>query len=390
MANVWPLKRAHLEEVKTATRRRYLVSVDFDLTAVSPQWRELESTGGLTPFQTQAWLLSWYQIVAPALNIFPIFVTVRDRASGRPMMLLPLCLKRKLGVARITFPDCGLSDYNAPLLSPGFQPSEAEFEELWNDISRALPRADLISFEKMPEFVAERPNPMVRLSSTKCMRLRAWGFELPNTRSAYDKSLRTNIRTELRRRRRKLEGEGPVRFVRAQSEAQGREIFEMLRRQQKARFTQLGRPNILDSALYLRFYKSVIFDSWNKRFSLLSALLVHDQVVATAFALNHQHHYLLLMHSFEPGHWHTKSPGILLLDNTITNQIESGGTYFDLTVGNEVYKRKFGVTGHLLHSRIQGLSAIGWAFALISHARKIAGNQIRRLPERYLPERLKS
>jgi CelD/BcsL family acetyltransferase involved in cellulose biosynthesis len=387
---------AHITLVKTppagaATpeNRRYAVSVDFDITAISSQWRELESHGGLTPFQAQAWLLPWYRIVAPVFGISPIFVTVRDVISGRTMMLLPLCLRREHGIVTIKFPDCGVSDYNAPLLAPHFEPNEDDFAALWKDISRALPRADLISFDKMPERIGDRLNPMVRLAGSRQMRVRAWGFALPKCRAEYNKSLKYTVRKRLRRNLRKFEIEAPVRFLRAKSEAQAREIFEVLRHQRRQRCAELGRYDILSDPAFSLFYDSVVFENWPKRFGVLSAMMVGKEFAATLFALSHRGHYLVLIHCFEPGRWDPHSPGIAAIDSAITDQIEDGATYFDLTTGNETYKRQFGVTEHFLYSCEQGLSPLGWAWVAMRSARRFGGDQIRKLPRKYWPERLK-
>src|SRR5262249_7938590 len=141
MANAFTRERPELLPA-TAAKHSYQISIDFDIKAVTPQWRELELRGELTPFQTQSWLLPWYRIVAPAVGASPIFVTVRDKTLGRPLMLLPLCLRANGGLKRIEFPDLNLSDYNAPLLASDFQPDKAEFSALWNNILRALPSAD--------------------------------------------------------------------------------------------------------------------------------------------------------------------------------------------------------------------------------------------------------
>jgi CelD/BcsL family acetyltransferase involved in cellulose biosynthesis len=360
------------------------VSVDFDPEAVGPQWRELESSGDLTPFQTRAWLEPWYHILAPDFRASPIFVTVREPGSGRPLMLLPLCLRRQGGVLLIEFPDLGVSDYNAPLLANAFHPSEAELAALWRDIVRALPRADAIVLEKMPDTIAGRENPMARLTGAGCMRVRAWGIDLPKSRDAYDKQLKSFVRKELRRKRRNLENEGPLRFVHAETEAQAREIFEMHRHQRHARGTAFGGSPSGDTA-YFRFYETFIFDNWASGFCMLSALMVGEEIGATLFALNHRGSYVLLMHCFETGRWGTKSPGIVAIDSAITDRIEAGATYFDFTVGNEPYKLQFAVAEKLLFRYERGLSARGRAQISVRKAKRFLGTQVRRLPRNYWP-----
>jgi CelD/BcsL family acetyltransferase involved in cellulose biosynthesis len=302
-------------------------------------------------------------------------------------MLLFLCRRNRYGVARIEFPDFGVSDYNAPILAPDFRPSADEFERLWNEIVRALPRADLIQLEKMPETVAGRPNPMAWLAGSRPMRMRAWGFDLPETRAAYDQTLRSSVRKKLRWNRRTMDREGAVRFVRARSTAEGRKIFEALKRPRHARCEDIGAFDFIGHPVFSRFYESVVFDNWEDGFGALSALMVGDEFAATSFGLSHRGHYLLLVHSFEPGRWGNRSPGILGIDCAITHQIEAGSRYFDITVGNEPYKFQFCVKESLLYVREQAGSPVGRAVLALRRARTLAGQQIRRLPKSCLPKR---
>jgi hypothetical protein len=81
-----------------ATTKRFAITVCSDPSAVTADWEELERQA--TAFQTRGWLLPLYRIVAPKFNAAPLFVTVRDRNTDRPLMLLPLCIRRKWGTRR--------------------------------------------------------------------------------------------------------------------------------------------------------------------------------------------------------------------------------------------------------------------------------------------------
>jgi len=380
MAHAYQLKERQFRDA--TAKHRYAITVDFDVTAVDPQWRELEANGGLTFFQSQSWLLPWYRIIAPALGISPLFVTVREENSGRPMMLLPLCSRRERGITTIRFPDCHVCDYNAPLLAAQFNPGEAEFAALWDEIVRALPRADVISLEKMPERIGDRPNPMMRLAGSRRMNTRTWGVELPKTRSAYEKLLTPGMRKRFRQARRYLEREGRVRYVRANTEAQGREIFDVLRRQRWVRWRH--QDNLSDPA-FLRFHETVIFGNWSKRLCTLSALKIGDEIAASIFGVNFRGRFYLLKHGFEVGRWRARSPGTVAIDYAITDQIEYGSDYFDFTIGNDIYKRRFGSTESYLYLLVQGLSPIGKVFAMLRRAKRMIGQELRRLPAKLRP-----
>ncbi len=157
----------------TATRT-FVVEAAFSVAEVWAQWEELEKHG--TPFQTRAWLLPWYGVIAPRFGATPVFVTVRDRGTRRPLMFFPLCRRRRHGLATIEFADLGVSDYNAPLLAPDIDLDAREMRRLWEDVVRILPPADVVRFEKVPETIRGRDNPIAHLDWMQRMKLSAWNF----------------------------------------------------------------------------------------------------------------------------------------------------------------------------------------------------------------------
>ena len=334
--------------------KAFEVEVGFDAEAVQAQWEELESQG--TAFQSRAWLIPWFRIIAPRFRAKPVYVTVREKATRRPVMFLPLCLRRRHGLKTIEFPDLEVSDYNAPLMSPDFDPSDSELQDLWADIRRALPRADLVRLEKVPTALFGRDNPLARLEWTVPSEVSAWIVELPATKSEYDERLLNKKTRKENRRKRKNLGEriGDFALAHAATPSEGEAIFAALRDERRARF---GSANLLDQPSFLAFYRAVIFDEW-RPFAMLSALKAGDRILATLFAVRWRDAYLLLMHSFAP-ELEGLSPGIVAMDEMIAERIAAGDKYFDFTVGGEGYKRQFGVQETLLVDGYDPLSALG-------------------------------
>src|SRR5258708_20670990 len=117
----------------------YDIAVTSDLEPAFDVWSHLEGDGASTPFQASAWLEPWFRIVAPRMGAEPVLVTVRDGRSLEPLMFLPLCRRMDGGLAIIEFADLGVSDYNAPLISTGFAPSDRELDALWQQMRGVLP-----------------------------------------------------------------------------------------------------------------------------------------------------------------------------------------------------------------------------------------------------------
>lgn len=342
------------------------VEISCDVAAVQPQWAALEEWG--TPFQTRAWLLPWYRIVAPHYGATPLFVTVRDADARRPEMFIPLWLRRRRGLRTIEFPDIDACDYNAPLVAPDLALTASELADLWDEIRRALPAADLVRFAKVPTTICGRDNPLARLAWIEEMKLHAWLLELPATRAAYDQDvLDPKARKEHKRKRRRLnERVGDFALFDAATPGDGEEIFAALRTERKARF---GGGNALEDPCFRAFYHAVIFDHWSP-FVELSALKANGRILASMFGLRRRGAYFLLMHSFEPT-LEAVSPGIVAIDEMISRRTDAGDRYFDFTVGDEGYKRQFGVRETPLVGGAYPLSPLGQLYVLaLPHARR--------------------
>ena len=320
------------------------IRIDHDPDEASRHWAALEKHA--TAFQTRSWLLPWHRIVAPAIGAAPLFVTVLDRFS-RPLAFFPLCIRRRWGVSVLEFPDHGASDYNAPIVAPDGLTDE-QASRVWTAIRAALPRIDLVHIEKMPGSFFERPNPFASLDWLRPMEMRCWNFQLPATRAEYDARLKKKDRKEQRRKRRNLvDALGGARLVHAASESERRRFFEALRLQRAMRFKDQRRRDILQDPLLLRFYEAVISGAADG-FVALSALDAGSCSPTTLLALRNGDAYYLIMHSFDINH-EQLSPGIVALDEMMSYLIATGTAICDFTIGNEPYKRQFGVQERLLY-----------------------------------------
>jgi CelD/BcsL family acetyltransferase involved in cellulose biosynthesis len=186
--------------------------------------------------------MPWYRIVAPRFKASPLFVTVSQRRTHRPLMFFPLCLRLRRGLRIVEFADLGVSDYNAPIMAPGLALNAEAMKGLWKDICRSLPPADIVRFTKVPEFLSRCLVPLVQLDWVQRMDLRSWTVPLPESRDHYDKTtLKPKDRKEQRRKKRNLtESLGDLILRTASTEAERQEIFQALTRQRQNRFKDRG------------------------------------------------------------------------------------------------------------------------------------------------------
>lgn len=366
----------------------YQVEVTSDVDAVRPQWEALENQG--TPFQKRPWLEPWYRILGARFGAKPLFVTVFEERARRPVMFFALCVRRWRAMTTIEFPDLDVSDYNTALTAADFQPTDEQLQVIWGQIRDALPPADIVRFDKVPAVVLGRDNPLARLDWVSPMETRAWLLDLPATKADYDERVITKKARKENKRKRKNLGEkvGEFELVHASTPAEGHEIFEAMRAERRARF---GMANILEKPAFLEFYRAVIFDVW-RPFAQLSALKAGGRILATLFAIRQPDEYLLIIHSFEPD-LESLSPGIVAIDEMIGDRIAAGDRYFDFTVGNEGYKKQFGVHPMTMVAGLEPLSVWGrlyvYAFPKAKRAKRALGGLYRAARERFATRRAK-
>ncbi len=345
------------------------VDASDDLSTVRDDWAALEAVGRYTPFQSRAWLLPWYEIVAPQFGARPLFVRVRDRATGEPIMLLPLARRRDSGLTLVEFADLGVSDYHAPLFAPEMCELRSRGSALWVKVQEALRPADLFRFEKTPPLVGGLRNPLLDVARRR-MNFSAWDVALPADRAAFDAGLADqSFLRELARKNRRIAGRGPVRFVEAVTQDERRRAFDALCEQRAARFAELGRDNILQRAPFRAFYEAVALSDGD-RVARLFTLYVGEDIVGTIFGLGRGARFCMIMSTIGDDRWKSCSPGNVAMDRLISHLIDEGGGILDFTIGDEAYKRSFGAVERELSAGVLSLSWRGSPRLVADFARK--------------------
>src|SRR5580693_2148022 len=118
-------------------------------------------------FQSREFLDIWLDTIGKASRIEPYFVVVSD-GDGRPVLYLPLAIETKFNIRLLRFMDCGVADYNAPIVAADRTLSRQEFHEVWADVLALLPGFDVVDLKKIASDVAGAVNPLTYLDCTPC------------------------------------------------------------------------------------------------------------------------------------------------------------------------------------------------------------------------------
>ena len=323
-------------------RPSVLLSVHTEFASVEAIWRQFEKTADCFAFQTFDFLETWYEEIGFRTNI-DLQIVVVWRFDAVPLMILPLGIERSRFAQKLTWLGKGVSDYNGPLLSPGFAeyvPS-GQFSVIWRQVLSSLPAHDFIELLNQPVVIGDRANPFIELSAQPSAS-GAHMTELGDDFDAYYAAKRNSkARSHLRNRRKKLEALGKTSFVYPRTEGEIAASLDKLVQLKTISLKAMGAPNFLNRPGYQQFYKALSLKQTNPLRVHVSHLQVGGEYAAGVWGLIHKKRFYYLLASYDGPAYGRFKPGVQTLVETMRWAAERGVETFDFTVGDESYKDKW-------------------------------------------------
>ncbi len=314
------------------------IAVDF-----MRDWRQVASrlnAGHRTAFQHVDWLGAWYDAFS---DVAPLIAVVFDVATGKDIAVVPMISHVRRGIRIVEFADLGVSDNNAPILAPDAALDAGATDainEALIDALRALPdRLDLLRLRKMPGRIDGKPNPLVALGRFGSSSLNGNLVLMGDDYGAYQASIK---RMQMPRCWRVFSRHEGARFEIATDAARAHELLDVMDEQQQARMQKLGSRFVLNDESHARFYREVARRGIAESYAVVSALVCDAGVIGTSFGVRQDATYYLLRISHAGDPWSSCSPGLLVIERTMAALHARGVRRFDLSIGNQDYKRRFG------------------------------------------------
>ncbi|XUJ36154.1 GNAT family N-acetyltransferase [Bradyrhizobium japonicum] len=348
------------------------IAVDF-----VRDWRQAASrlsAGHRTAFQHGYWLGAWYEAFHDSA---PLIALISDAATGKDIAVVPMISHIRRGIRIVEFADLGVSDNNAPILALDAALDAAATDAIGRalvDAVRALPdRFDLLRLKKMPAHVGGKPNPLASLGRIGSCSLNGNLVLTGDDYEAYRASIK---RMQMPRCWRVFSRHAGARLEIATDVARARELLDVMDVQQQVRMRKLGSRFVLNDDAHARFYREVARQGIAEGYGVISALVCDEAVVATTFGVRSGASYFLLRISHAGDSWSNCSPGLLVTERTMAALHAEGVRRFDLSIGNQDYKRRFGAAKVALTDVSIALSWRGAPYAWRDHA----AQNLRRYP----------
>ena len=320
-------------------------------------------------FQSREFLDVWLDTIGKAGRIEPYLIVVSE-AGGRPVFYLPLAIETKFNVRLLRFMDCGVADYNAPIVAADRTLSRQEFTALWRKILSLLPAFDVIDLKKIASDVAGAVNP---LSYLPCTAFAQSGHLMslgPLRDGADNRRPVVRWRRKLAHYRERLSESGKVHFVVNPSGAGLTDVTERLLALKRQKYLSTGAADFLAEPGVERFYREMMRPDRLGTIGHLSALTV-DGVVASAhlgFVTPDRFYYILPAYDDA---FRRHRVGHLLLQHLIDRSAAQGLETFDLGVGDNRYKNTWATDRLALGSHERGVTAAGHLYLQMRRVRRL-------------------
>lgn len=364
---------------KTDSPRVSRVAVYSGTAEAAADWSELEAVAPASAYQSLAFLGPWYDAFRASEAACPMIVVAYD-AADRPLLLAPLVVRRR-GPLRVAFYAGGKhSNFNMPLIRPGFAPDAADARALLAvAAARASARPGVFVLLNQPRAYAGAPNPFA--FAARPSPSHAYGATIgPDAEAFLARVYSKSTRGKLKSKAAKLAAAfGPLRCERAATPARAREILSAFVDQKTVRFNAKNIDAGFDDPVTRAFLDALA--TADPPALHLHALVAGERILATYGGLGRDGRWHVLFNSFDTAPDVARfSPANLLLRDLVRDLGAHGFTSFDLGIGEAEYKSTLCDERIELVDTVVPVDAPGAAWAGVERARLDLKRRIKQTP----------
>jgi CelD/BcsL family acetyltransferase involved in cellulose biosynthesis len=319
-------------------------------------------------YQSREFLNVWMNTIGSAGHIECYFVIVRD-SDAEPVLYLPLAIETRFNIRFLRFMDCGVADYNGPVVCARSKLTRQEFDAIWTEILALLPSFDVVDLKKIAGDISGVFNPLAYLD---CSQHRESGHLLQFVRSAQadggsvpSPGLRRKLGHELR----KLGETGAVEFIVNPAGAMAEEFMERLFELKRRKYRQTNTADFLGAPGVADFYRQIASSQQLTKIGHLSALLIDNTVVSAHLGFVGRSRFYYIFPAYDAAYARYR-PGHLLLNYLVDQRTQLGFETFDLGVGDEAYKISWATERITLYDHERAITMAGQLYLQMRRVRR--------------------
>jgi CelD/BcsL family acetyltransferase involved in cellulose biosynthesis len=315
------------------------IEIITELDTSEQVWRAFEGRAPFaTPYQRFDFLNPWQRRVGVSENTQASIVVAYD-GERRPLMLLPLTLRRQFGVSIASFMGGKHSTFNMPLWDAGFA-REATASDIATLIAGFRERgdADLLALTQQPLRWQDQANPFALLPRQPSVNA------CPVLSMAPGATLLSNsFRRRLRGKERKLQALTGYRCFVASADGEIGSLLDWFFRIKPLRMAEQKLPNVFAEPGVEQFIRDACMTrlAAGNRAIDIHALSCDEEIIALFAGVADGHRFSMMFNTYTLSENARYSPGLILMRNIIDHYAARGYGALDLGIGSDDYKRLF-------------------------------------------------
>lgn len=339
----------------------WLVEISHAVEPFEQEWHLLRRPDNSTPFQDFDLMQVFYRQLAANGLMQPVVALVR-RPDGTAVALFPMMKTRRRGLTWLRM-DASPLDHCGPLLETSLR--QDEVRAIIGSVIAAVPSVDLLYCTKMPEHFEGRENPLVALGNAARLRLSAWQLQLAGaTWKELVAKRQKRFKSKLSSRTKQLSASHDRRFeIRFGADVSAAEMteFKALR---ASGFSEKDRTDILGDADWAGFYDGMLEKTGGTCQAFLATLKADGLMIAGLYGFVSGGRVEIVLPASLMGEWKDVLPGLQLFDETLGHFFHAQYRLYDFSIGDMVYKRRFGAEQVNMYDALFPASLAGRIYAL--------------------------
>lgn len=337
-------------------------------------WKCLEARADIHIFQKYEWLEHWSNTIGARVRLTqPLIYLVLDERN-LPIALAPFSFRKNYGVKIIEFLGGKQADYQGLIVSRDVFKNCTKFKLIYDEVIKLLPKYDLIHMFGIPELWINSKNSLLSVSNFQKYNV-AYRIRLPSSFLEYGDMVGKKFINDNKRQLKRLDAIQKLDFLKYTRIDQCKRMFESFIKQKRMRYKQTGTIDSLANPASQLFYGEATISLIDSKCLHYSAIQIEKKIIATHFGAKNEDIFYYLMPAYDD-RYKKYSPGRILGMKLIEYCIEEKIKYFDLGIGDESYKSKWGGMQFGVYEKYEIRSIFGFMYYFAHSIKKYARSNI--------------
>lgn len=345
------------------------VSVEENWRLLRPVWERLQANENYSPFQHFEWVSNWYQIAIQHGLGTALVVHGTRGSDNKQEIVVPLFVYRRFGLTIISAPDLGVSDFFRPLTGCTEAFPDGVLADFFETMSRKLPPHDVLSLARIDDSGQVSVRKGFQKKFVRQAPLSAWHLEFdPAEHWTPDQALSKKFRQTLTRKTRRM-AENVERQVKHYWPLRDESLLARVMGMRSRNLQDAGRKDVLSGGPWTELYRKLV-ETQNAELTVnVTELKADGDPVAYVLGVASGAYCVVLIVTMKRGSLDRYSPGVQVAYECIQEARRRGIRTFDLSIGDQPYKKNLGCRPRPLYTIVVPHSAKGTIAWLLWRAR---------------------